>query len=138
MKSSGTLKITVLAMIFVLLGCATKYQPAGVRFGYRDIQVDKNTYRVTFEANTVTDSMVTSEYLLYRCAELTLEKGFGYFVVIRSEDLSTTIGSCLAGPEKYPSYAKTIRIFKGKKTEGERNMYDARIIVESLRNRIKR
>ena len=81
----------VLVASFLLLGCATAYQPKGWRGGYEDQQLTADTYLVTFSANMYTTTQTVQEYLLYRCAQLTVEKGGDYFLQIdETTDLRNT------------------------------------------------
>ena len=73
-------------LLAVLLGgCATPtlYGPAdaGSDYGYREQQIESDRYRVTFAGNALTDRDTVENYLLYRAAELTLDRGYDYFVV---------------------------------------------------------
>src|SRR5438270_4343037 len=68
--------------IAVLAGCETPYQVIGYRGGYTDIPLDANTFRVSFEGNGLTSSQTVEIYLLYRCAELTVQRDHDYFVIV--------------------------------------------------------
>jgi hypothetical protein len=85
MRISGLL---LLALLFpVLAGCAspTPYAPLSDRFGYKDSSIESNRYRVSFSGNSSTDRETVETYLLYRAAELTLEKGAAYFLVVERD-----------------------------------------------------
>ena len=63
---------------------ATPYQPAppgpeASGFGYRDYQIDATHWRVSFAGNSLTSRETVEKYLLYRAAELTVQKGFDWF-----------------------------------------------------------
>lgn len=66
-----------------LCSCATPYQPYS-RFngGYKDTQLDSNTFRVGFSGNSDTSRETVLNYLLYRCAEVTLENDYDFFVIV--------------------------------------------------------
>ena len=68
--------------IFLLINCSTPYQPKGMLGGYIDKQLDENCYKVSFLGNQHTKSEDVDRYLLYRCAELSNEKGYEYFSII--------------------------------------------------------
>ena len=77
-----------ITIAFTLSACAAKYAPSndGVwsdKPGYIAIQVDSSTYRVAFSGQNMTLEN-TDRYAFYRAAELTLEKGFDYFVVLQN------------------------------------------------------
>ncbi len=76
------------AIILATTGCAmssTPYQPLGagtrVSGGYSDIRIDETHYRVSFSGNRLTSRERVESYLLFRAAELTLLKGYDYFVI---------------------------------------------------------
>jgi hypothetical protein len=46
--------------------------------------IDERTYVVTFAGNGNTPKETVERYFLYRCAELTREKGYTYFAILRS------------------------------------------------------
>ena len=71
--------------IFLLINCSTPYQPKGILGGYTDKQLDENCYRVFFWGNQHTKPEDVDKYLMYRCAELSQEKGYDYFVIIDKE-----------------------------------------------------
>ena len=73
-----------LAAILGLAGCATDtpYQPAdNYGRGFSEQKLEGNRYRVTFEGNSLTDLETVGNYLLFRAAEVTVQRGFDYFVV---------------------------------------------------------
>lgn len=71
--------------IFILINCSTPYQPKGILGGYTDKQLDENCYSVSFLGNQHTKPEDVDKYLMYRCAELSQEKGYDYFVIIDKE-----------------------------------------------------
>ncbi len=77
----------VLAGASVLAACATPtpYRPAtGAGFnrtGFSDQQIEANRFRINFAGNSLTSRETVERYLLFRAAELTLERGFNYFVM---------------------------------------------------------
>lgn len=70
-------------MLF-LTGCATSYQPSSFSGGYTDIALNKDTYLITFRGNGFTSSETTQGYALRRAAEIALNKGYNFFVVLNS------------------------------------------------------
>lgn len=66
----------------VLIACVTPYQRQGARGGFSDARLDATTFRVTFKGNGYTSRERVENYLHYRCAEVTLESGYDYFVVL--------------------------------------------------------
>jgi hypothetical protein len=76
-----------LASASVLASCATPtpYQPASgsgsYRTGYWDEQIESDRFRVTFAGNSLTSRETVERYLLYRSAQLTVERGYDYFTL---------------------------------------------------------
>lgn len=72
-----------LAAGFVLAGCATRYQSkTGMGGGCSETSLGPGVYRVAYEANGATSANRVNDYLILRCARLTLEKGYQYFVFL--------------------------------------------------------
>lgn len=77
--------ILMLGSLAVLAACAspTPYQAAvGNRWGYEETQIESDRFRVSFGGNSMTDRETVETYLLYRSAELTLERGYDYFTLV--------------------------------------------------------
>lgn len=100
LKAVGLFLIAGLA----LAACTTPtpYQATNKRGeGFSEFQLEANKYRVVFSGNTQTPITTVENYLLFRAAELTLEKGDDYFIV-SDEDVNTmrifrTSGSSFGG-----------------------------------------
>lgn len=76
------LACAAVAAMATLLGCVTPYQSHGATGGYRDRQIDDQTLHVEFSGNGYTSRDTVHKYFMYRCAELTQQHGFKYFMVI--------------------------------------------------------
>ena len=150
-----------LAMLGLLAACGgqpTLYQPAVNGYGYSDQQIEDNRYRVTFAGNDLTPADTVQNYLLYRSAELTLDRGYDYFTMVdRNLDRSTRYwgtaeprfgtgyftrsGNFVSGLgmstysaepiDRYTAYADVV-MFKGEKPAGDVNAYDARSVLRQL------
>ena len=83
-------KFVIFLIVLVLTGCATTYQREGLTGGYSDTQLGENIFQVSFRGNGYTSREQTSDFTLLRSAELALEKGFRYFVIVDSEKYSKT------------------------------------------------
>lgn len=88
-KMKGTSLIFLLALM--TLSCATPYQKQGKRGGYSEQKISDNVYRVIFQGNTRTKDEIVYKYFLRRCAELTLEKGYQYFNILKTEDKTKNV-----------------------------------------------
>ncbi|MFC1527980.1 hypothetical protein ACFL5D_04500 [Candidatus Neomarinimicrobiota bacterium] len=68
--------------IFILLYCcSTPYQPYGALGGYKSSQIGDNSYRVLFKGNQHTHGETVYNNLERRCAEITIENGYSYFII---------------------------------------------------------
>lgn len=81
---------TALFFAFWLTGCATGYGPSGLTGGYKDIRIDDATYIVRFDGNGYAQSDRVWFYWIYRCAELTKQKGYTSFTLAKAP---TEVGS---------------------------------------------
>jgi hypothetical protein len=83
-------------------GCTTPYQrltAMSLTGGYEDKDLGKDVYRVTFSGNGYTSRETVQTFWLWRCTELTLEKGFDGFEVL--SDMRLTRG------EEHPPGTRT-------------------------------
>ena len=76
----------------LLLGACvseTTYRPATgqgfSRTGFSDSQVEQNRFLVSFAGNSSTSRDTVERYLLFRAAELTLQNGGDYFVMVNRD-----------------------------------------------------
>ena len=75
--------------IILISSCSTTYQSSGFTGGYVDTQLSETLWKVSVKGNAYTSSSTVGDYALLRASELTLEKGYKYFVVA-SEDKNKT------------------------------------------------
>ena len=83
---------TALIGSLLLAACASSpvYSPAeGDGFGYSHSQIDGNSYRVHFKMRGE-DTKQAMDYAMRRAAQLTLEKGYDWFVVNDQQTLAHT------------------------------------------------
>lgn len=141
-RAAGALGI-VLGLL-VVAGCATPYQPRGSNGGYADTRLDTSAFRVEFDGNEVTPRDTVITYLLYRCAELSVQAGYDYFVI--AEFLSRPTFRFIVEPvsgdrlEQRQSLSHiewgataTIRGFKGERPAADRARFDAKELLAVLR-----
>lgn len=92
MRSSPRLRFAGAALLALAVGACqvspTPYQPAtagsravSARYGYTDQQIEADRFRVTFAGNSYTDRETVERYLLYRAAQLTVERGYDHFIL---------------------------------------------------------
>lgn len=99
--------VSILALA-ALAACAspTTYHPASASAsstGYSDQQVESNRFRVRFAGNSMTSRETVERYLLFRAAELTVERGYDWFVMAdrNTERHSSTYVDQPFGPGNY-------------------------------------
>jgi hypothetical protein len=82
-------QFAVLLGLIGLAGCAqpTPYQPATSENGdgYTTQRIESNRFRISFRGNSVTSRQTVDTYMLYRAAEVTLENGYDYFVIVNKD-----------------------------------------------------
>jgi hypothetical protein len=119
--------------LLILTGCTpslyTPYQPFNVwtTGGYADNQLGQDTHSVTYYTNMVTPDTKRKKMLLYRCAEVTIERGYDYFEVMQEYSRSPSGG----GGFKVNEYR--IKIYKGQPKELLEGIYIAKKIIEQNR-----
>ena len=82
--------LVLAASAAVLAACATTtpYQPAskpGGFDGYSQTMLDNSTARITFGGNSLTDRETVENYMLYRAAEMAVERGFDTFSLVNKD-----------------------------------------------------
>ncbi len=82
-------KISRIACVPALIATActtfspTPYQPAeDGRYGYRQERIGPSQYRLTVAGNSATSAQTLWDYTLLRAAEITLQSGHEYFMVV--------------------------------------------------------
>ena len=130
----------------------TRYQPitSSHHYGYAETQIDVNRVRVSFAGNGETSRETVETYLLYRAAELTLQRGFDYFIVA-GHSVDTSSQYAASGPPVPPimpprryreisSYTATsdVILHRGARPPGVENAFDARAVYANLAGRITR
>lgn len=155
---------TILALLVVVLsGCATTYQHKSFTGGYSETQLGENIFQVSFRGNGYTSRERASDFSLLRSAEVAMENGFRYFVIVESEKdtkvdayttptTSYTTGSAYgSGNYAYgnattttsggqthliskPGATNTILCFK-EKPETHGLVFDAEFVAKSIRQK---
>jgi hypothetical protein len=82
--------VAKIALLAMLVGCATPYQPMGALGGYQEEQLAPDIYRVAFFGNGYTAPQTAAEYVIHRCAELTEQKGYRYFGILERGRMAGT------------------------------------------------
>jgi hypothetical protein len=155
--------LLLLAAVLALAACATvtPYQPLEGGLGYAEQKLETNRYRVRFTGSSKTPRSTVENYLMYRAAELTLQNGYGHFLVA-ARDLETPparngssggvsfgfgsgghsgigigLGTVVGGDE--PTLAQMdVLMFAGKKPANRADAFDAREVLANLEPTIQR
>lgn len=88
LKGVGMRTLFIFLSVIALVGCATTYQKQGATGGYSSTQLDTNVFQVSFKGNGFTSRERANDFALLRSAELALENGFKYFVIIDAQQYS--------------------------------------------------
>lgn len=135
-KDMIQLRYCALAFSLALLcGCSPGYQREGTyggihAGGYSDERIDQNTVIVRYNGGRNTSARATNTYLLLRSAEVTIENGYDYFVLVNMTtspidlDLLTKQsynGYVTSPPKAYPTYYRSIsyKSYRAKKSPFE-------------------
>lgn len=116
-------------LLLLVVSCATPYQKFElfVRGGYIDKKVSEDTYRVVYHGNNLTSMETVNTLLLYRSAELTVNLGYDYFVVLHGE--ARMPSSALGG---FRTAVHTIKMHKGEPDEQDDRLYEAQTILDDF------
>lgn len=154
---TGRLRFLVAVSVVLSLGClgATRYRPhKGYKGGYAEVRLNENTYKVSFAANGFTARTTAEAYLMYRCAELTVQSGYDHFEILEANggwtpwnpesrrgaaapDSDAWVSAGLREHERHhaPAYGAVIRTIKGEAQPGS---YDAHQLVRYLAPSIRK
>ncbi len=83
-------KIILLSLL--LCGCVTPYQRNNYSGGFSEMKLNSDLFEVSFRGNGYTGQSTVKRYFLRRCAEVTLENGFDYFVFVDQDAYSNNYG----------------------------------------------
>ena len=70
---------------FFITSCATSYQPQAWTGGYSELQINENTWKVTFQGNGYTSKTRAENFAMRRAAEITLREGYTHFLITDSD-----------------------------------------------------
>ncbi len=95
-------KILLFVPILAIASCYT-YQPysALYQYGYSDTRLDDNIFRVSYIGAYNQPEIEVFESLLYRCAEITLEHDYDYFLMEAKERSEKEQKGAIVTPNQY-------------------------------------
>ena len=149
----------------IIGGCATSYQNKSLTGGYSETRLQDNMFTVYFRGNGYCSDERAQDFLMLRCADLTLENGFKFFIISDSSTNDKTlyynsssvthtqgtinsIGNTSYGnftsqqspgliiPIKKHRCSCTIVCFKEKHSENE-ILFDAKFLSNSIRQKYR-
>lgn len=88
LRTLRNLTLSASAIILAACATATPYQPAsapGGFDGFSQTMIEDDRAKITFGGNTLTERSTVENYLLYRAAEMTIERGFDHFTLVEKE-----------------------------------------------------
>jgi TonB family protein len=81
MRFKNARALGAICVILSLAACATGYQSSGITGGYTEKKITDSAYVVGFGGNGFASKDRIYYFWTYRCAELTLEKGYSLFSI---------------------------------------------------------
>lgn len=89
MKRCSRAAMILIGAVSWLHGCATGYHGTGLTGGFSETQIERNSWIVTFQGNAYTSDERASHFVLLRSAQLTLESGYRYFIIVNKANRDT-------------------------------------------------
>lgn len=78
--------MVIIVVSFAVFACSTQYKPQNFSGGYSSTQLDTNLFQVSFNGNAYISREKANDFALLRSAEISVENGFKYFVLINSKE----------------------------------------------------
>jgi len=120
----------VTVSIFISSCLPTPYQRLKWDEGYTETQLDSNVYKVIFKSNRYTEIDMNSDFLLLRCAEVTLENGYNYFITPEENQYNE-----LTSEDSISTKPRSSRIIVCYKNKPEKFAYNAKFVTKSLKKK---
>ena len=79
--------------IFFLMaigGCATPYQSTSFMGGFSETRLGPDTFKISFRGNAFIGRETVANYTLLRSAEVALQNGYSYFIIIDESEYTKT------------------------------------------------
>ena len=111
--------IHLVLLLLLLTACAKPLQPDNYGDLISSTQVDQDTFQVSSPGSADSEDERSIDLSLLRSAEIALENGFNYFVIVKSDGLENSAYEATTyGDESYahsdPGTTNTIVCFKEK------------------------
>ena len=101
-------KLIAIILIFLLSACATPYQSQGAMGGFNERRLDTNAFEVSFAGNGYTKTSRAIDFTLMRSAEIAIQGGFNYFVIVDSNSYVETTTRTTPGRTRTNTYSDTL------------------------------
>jgi len=123
------IKLLLASVVTLLIGCVD-YQKIDF------LQTSANTFRVTFEGNTLTSKTEVDDYALWDSAEVCIEHGFRYFVIMNGinhvqQDIQRWRDGSVTVREEYTK-TNEIMAFSQEPNIAGKIVYDAWFVLSSM------
>ena len=145
---------TILCLSGLLGACTTPYQNSGFTGGFEETTLGDNLFQVTFKGNGYTSAGRVRDFALLRSAEVALEHGCRYFILVDDDDQTTTgtismptttYATSYGNSTTFNTYGGTSSYSKASSTniiacfaeKPEGVAFDARQVVASLRKKYR-
>ncbi len=129
MKGDIMKNFIYLLILLLLTGCATTYSKHSYEGGYSEMKIQEHLFKVTFEGNMYTSSRQTEDFGLLRCADVTLEKGYNYFIIREQVEREKGGG--------FTTIDFTIECFKEEPVKVLGIIYDAEQVRTNMKSQYK-
>ena len=134
--------ITLLSVI-LLSSCATSYQSEGMTGGYVDTQLSETLWKVSVNGNGYTSQSKVGDYALLRASQLTIDKGYKYFIIAnQNQDKKTNMAKIGGNSSNTSGYISPQGSFNAttnysSPTYVPVNKYSNEIVFEMLNEKIE-
>ena len=152
------LRLLLPVAVLALAACATvtPYQPLSDGKGYAEQKLETNRYRVRFTGSGKTPRETVENYLMFRAAELTLQNGYGHFLVAARDTeapparngnsggvsigfgsggysgIGIGLGTVIGGGDEARLAQMDVLMFAGPKPANRADAFDAREVLNNL------
>lgn len=110
-------------LLFTLIavhGC-TPYKAAGLMGGYSNMQLSEDVFQVSFRGNGYTSPESTQQNVFHRCAELTFQHGYKYFLIVNAGTVDRPSVWQSSGVVNLNTTGNTMGSFYGNNFYGNQN-----------------
>lgn len=135
MKRRNVLPWLTVTAAFGLTGCGVIYEPTTSwnYNGYSSTDLDATTVDVRFSNSRGALASTVRDLAMYRCAEITLERGFQGFIVLSGRAFASTAGKVLIAEADI-----RMRMFSGSALRMKQALQDTKVQVYEAAELLRR